>query len=98
MVTKEEVMKTLKNVMDPELSISVVDMGFIEDIKMHGGNVHIKMTLTNPACPMSGMIAEQVKSAVQKMKDIKTVEVELVFDKAWTPKKMSNEARKKLGF
>ena len=99
MVTKEEVMEVLKQCMDPELGISIVDLGLIYDVKVEKeGKVKIKMTLTTVGCPLVGMIRGDVKEKVGAMKGVKDVEVELVWDPPWTPERISVEGKKKLGF
>ena len=97
MVTKKQVLEKLKEVYDPETPINVVDLGFIREVKVKDDKVEIKMTLTNPFCPMHRMITEQVKDAVEKIKDMKEVNVELVFDPPWSPDDISEKAKKKLG-
>ncbi len=96
-VTKEEILKVLKNVVDPEVGINVVDMGFIYGVEIEGRKVKIRMTLTTPGCPMHAMFVHEVEDAVKSAFDNVEVEVEVVFDPPWTPDRMSNEAKKKLG-
>ena len=98
MVTKQDVMKVLKECYDPEIGISLVDLGLIYDVEVKGDKVHIKMTLTTPGCPMHMMMTEDVKEKVGKIKGVKEVNVELVWDPPWTPDRMSKEAKKMLGF
>jgi len=98
MVSKEDVMKVLKECYDPEIGISLVDLGLIYDVKVQGDKVNIKMTLTTPGCPMHMMMTEDVKEKVGKIKGVNEVNVELVWDPPWTPGRMSKEAKKMLGF
>ncbi len=97
MVKKEDVMKVLKTCYDPEIPVSVVDLGLIYEVKVSGSKVNIEMTLTNPMCPMARYITDLVKGAVEGIKGVKEVEVKLVFDPPWSPDKMSASAKKKLG-
>jgi len=97
MVTKQDVIKVLRKVNDPEVSVNIVDLGFIYDVKISKTSVHIKMTLTNPLCPMHSFITKQVEQEVKKIKGIEKVEVELVFDPPWTPDKIDKKVREKLG-
>ena len=97
MVTKEDILKALKQIVDPEVGINIVDMGFIYDIIIKDKVITVKMTLTTPGCPMHAMFTQEVES-ILKDKFGKNVIVELVFDPPWSPDKMSPEARKKLGF
>jgi len=96
-VTKEQVMKVLKTCYDPEIPINIVDLGLIYGIKINGGNVSIKMTLTSHMCPLAGFIAENVKEKIQSLAGVKKVDVEIVWKPQWSPEKMSKEARKNLG-
>jgi len=97
MVTKAQVLEALKTVYDPEFPISVVDLGLIYDVKADKDNVRIKMTLTNPGCPMSGVIVDMVKQKVESLKGVKKASVDLIFEPPWSPERMSKEARKKFG-
>lgn len=98
MVTKEDVMKVLKECYDPEIGISLVDLGLIYDVKVDKDKVNIKMTLTTPGCPMHAFMVQDVQEKVKAMKGVKEVNVELVWDPPWTPDRISKEAKKKLGF
>ena len=98
MVTKEEVLKVLSEIYDPEIPVSIVDLGLIYDIKIDDGNVYIKMTLTAPGCPMHALVKEWVKEAVSQIKGVKKVDVEFVWDPPWTPDRMSPKAKALLGF
>jgi len=98
MATKKGVMNVLKKIMDPEINISIADLGLIYGVDVKDSNVKIKMTLTTPHCPMGGMITEDVKNHVKKLKGVKNVEIEVVFDPPWSPERLSKKAKKKLGF
>ncbi|MBU2617481.1 MAG: metal-sulfur cluster assembly factor [Euryarchaeota archaeon] len=77
MVSKNEVEEALKEVMDPELGVSLVDLNLIKDITIEGDVVRIKMTLTSPFCPLSGYIVNQVKEKVESLGA--KAEVDLIF-------------------
>ena len=94
---KERVLDVLKNVVDPEIGINIVDLGFIYDVDIKENKIHVKMTLTNPGCPMHSMFVHEVENALKSAFDGVEVEVELVFDPSWTPERMSENAKKKLG-
>ena len=98
MATKTDGMKILKKVMDPEIGISITDLGLIYGVEVDGESVRIKMTLTTPHCPLVSLILEEVKQKVGGLKGVKSVEVQLVFDPPWSPEKISKQAKKKLGF
>jgi metal-sulfur cluster biosynthetic enzyme len=90
-------MKVLKKCYDPEIGISLVDLGLIYDVQVNKDKVNIKMTLTNPGCPMHSFMINDVEENVKKLKGVKEVKVELIWDPPWAPDRMSKEVRKKLG-
>ena len=98
MVTKAQVLEALKEVYDPEFPISVVDLGLIYDVKIAKDRVNVRMTLTNPGCPMSAIITQMVREKVESLKGVKEAVIDLVFEPQWTPERISNAARKKFGF
>jgi FeS assembly SUF system protein len=98
MATKQDVMKVLKECYDPEIGISIVDLGLIYDVQINKDKVNIKMTLTSPGCPMHSFMINDVEENVKKIKGVKEVKVELVWNPPWTPDRMSKEAKKKLNF
>ncbi len=99
MLSKKLLLERLKNIPDPELGISIVDLGLVYDVKADKeGNVEVTMTLTTMGCPLFDLIADPVRMELNKIKGVKDVTVELTFDPPWTPEKMSKEAKVKLGF
>lgn len=98
MELKEKVLANLRKVMDPELNINVVDLGLIYDIEISdGGAVNIIMTLTTPGCPLHDSIVSGVKYCIEEMDEVKNVEVNLVWEPAWTPERMTPDGLKQLG-
>lgn len=95
----EQVIEVLKSCYDPEIPINIVDLGLIYDVKVsEKGDVHVKMTLTAPGCPIAYYLIEQVKNSIKNgVEGVRDVDVELVFDPPWTPNRMSDEAKKLLG-
>ncbi len=96
-VTEEQVYETLRNCYDPEIPVNVVDLGLIYDVKIIDDWIGVKMTLTTPGCGMSGMISRSVREQLLKLPGIKDADVRIVWDPAWTPAMMTQEARKRLG-
>ena len=94
---KQQINDKLKEVIDPELGINVVDLGLVYNVKEKDGKVKILMTLTSPGCPLAGVIDEQVKEKVGEIKGVKKVELEITFEPLWTPDKMNEETRARLG-
>jgi len=97
MVTKQDVIDALKQVFDPEIPISVYDLGLILDINIkEETDVYIKMTLTTPACPMRHLIIRSVEGAVKKIPGVRNVVIDLVFDAPWSIKMIRPGFRKKM--
>lgn len=92
-----KVRAALKKVFDPELHINIVDLGLVYDVREEGGVVEVEMTLTSPGCPLAGVIDSEVKKAVKKIKGVKKVTLELIWDPPWTQDMMSDEAKAELG-
>ncbi len=97
MPTEEEIRGQLKEVIDPELNINIVDLGLIYEIEVDGSRVDILMTLTTPGCPLHGVFDELVRKEVEKLDDVEEIDVELTFEPRWSPDEMSEEARDELG-
>ena len=97
--SREAVIGALDNCYDPccrERRISVVDMGLIESIDIHNGRVKIEMVLTTGWCPFASRLLEMVTEEVGALPAVDGVEVDVVWDPAWTPERMSESAREKL--
>ena len=98
MVTKEQVIAALKECYDPEIPVSVVDLGLIYDVQVDGDKVHVKMTLTAPGCPMHTFIGEEVRRKIVSLPGVSEAKVEFVWEPRWTPDRMSEDAKRRLGF
>ena len=79
MITKEQVMEKLKEVLDPEIGMNIVEMKLIKEIKIKDFDIYVKMTLTSPFCPLAAFIVEDVKQKLKSIKGVKKVNVEVVF-------------------
>lgn len=98
MVSEEDVREQLKEVIDPELDINIVDLGLIYEIDVdEEDNIDILMTLTTPGCPLHGVFDEMVRQEVGKIDGVGDIDVELTFEPRWSPEEMSDEARDELG-
>ena len=99
MITVEEkVWKALKGVLDPELGVSIVDLGLVYDVRYEAGVAEIEMTLTSPGCPLASVIDKKIREVVDDIKEIKKVTVEVVWDPPWTKDMMSEELKAEFGF
>jgi metal-sulfur cluster biosynthetic enzyme len=94
---EKRVREALKTVIDPELRINIVDLGLVYDVREEAGEVEVEMTLTSPGCPLGGIIDEEIKKAVKKVKGVKKVVVELTWDPPWVSDMMSDDAKAELG-
>jgi len=97
-IDKKTIKNKLKQVLDPELGISIVDLGLIYEIKIEKEKVKIVMTLTTIGCPLFSLIEEEIKNRLKELglKE-EEIELELTFDPPWTIERMSKEARAMLG-
>jgi len=96
--TKEELFLAISTVNDPEVGFNLVEMGLIYDaVSDDEGNVKVTMTLSTKACPLHQMIVQWVKEAVEKMADIKEVDVEVVWEPVWNITMADDNVKKALG-
>ncbi len=98
MVEEDKVMDALKNVIDPELGVNIVDLGLVYDVETKNGQVDVTMTLTTPGCPLHTAIARGAEAAVRSLPEVEQATVNVVWDPPWTPERMSPEARARLGW
>jgi metal-sulfur cluster biosynthetic enzyme len=97
MITEETVFETLKQIIDPEMGINIVDMGLIYDADIQGKTIDLTMTLTSPGCPAGGQIINGSQHVLQQLDDVDEVNVNVVWTPRWTPEMMSEEAKDELG-
>lgn len=88
----------LKEVIDPELHVNIVDLGLVYEIEANeNGSVEITMTLTSPGCPLSYVFEEWIPEAVKKVEGVKDVRINLVWEPAWDPEKISDDVKEEMG-
>jgi metal-sulfur cluster biosynthetic enzyme len=98
MPTQDDVMDALANVIDPELGLDFVELGLIYGVEVDDGAVKVTFTLTTPGCPIGPQVTEQIDEFVGELEGVKSVESEMVFTPAWSPEKMTEDAKFALGF
>lgn len=98
MVNKEQVIEALKKVYDPEIQYDIWSLGLVYDIKIEGNKVKVLMTLTTPSCPYGTAIIDEARRQVSAIDGVGEVEIELTFSPAWSPERMTEEAKIALGF
>jgi len=101
-IAEDTVREALKQVIDPELFVNIVDLGLIYEIKIietdEGKNdIQVEMTMTSPACPAAPQLLGQSKEFVGKLEDVNEVDIRLVMHPPWTPDRMTEDARDQLG-
>ncbi|QAA76910.1 MAG: PaaD-like protein (DUF59) involved in Fe-S cluster assembly [Candidatus Bipolaricaulis sibiricus] len=96
MPTAGEVQAVLRGVTDPELGISVVDLGLVYGVEVEGNHIHVRMTLTAPSCPYASNLASQVERLLREQFVGCEARVTLVWEPRWTPEMMSDDARRQL--
>jgi metal-sulfur cluster biosynthetic enzyme len=97
MANKAETLEVLKGVIDPEIGINIVDLGFVYEVESNDSENIITMTLTTPGCPMHNSISTWVENVVGHLEPEKKVIINLVWEPQWTPNKMTREVRQQLG-
>ena len=93
-INEEQVIECIRTVIDPEIPVNLYDLGLIYEIKINDNNdIKIKMTLTNPNCPVAGTMPESVGKSLEKLSNLNSIEVSLVWDPKWHKDLMSEEAK-----
>jgi len=96
---QERVIEVLRTCYDPEIPVNIYELGLIYNIDVNpSGHVDIRMTLTSPACPVAGTLPPEVQQKVQSIIGVTSAKVDIVWDPAWTPEKMTEAAKLQLGF
>jgi metal-sulfur cluster biosynthetic enzyme len=98
-LTADRVLEALKQVIDPELGINIVDLGLVYDVGIApDGAVHIEYTLTTMGCPIGPLIEQQMQSLLAGVPGVSSIEAEMVIRPPWSPEMMSEEAKAALGY
>jgi metal-sulfur cluster biosynthetic enzyme len=94
-----DIMTALKQVKDPELGVSLVDLGLIYETSLSKeGIAHIKMTLTTMGCPLFPVIEKDIENHLMEIPEVNEVKIELTFNPPWDPSKITDEAKAHLGW
>lgn len=93
-ITAEQIVTALKGCVDPEIGLNIVDLGLIQGISIDDkNNVKVKLTMTSPMCPVTSVILADVQLRIEHLQDVGSVDIDLVWDPAWSPEMISEEAR-----
>ena len=94
----EEVREALKQVIDPELGLNIVDLGLVYDVQVNDGKAVVSMTLTSPGCPVGPQILASAQAAAGTVEGVDEAEVNLVWKPFWTQDRIDPAVRAVLGF
>lgn len=90
--SEQELKEWLKPVMDPEMNLSLVELGLVYSVELSDeGNAKVQMTLTSPGCPAGGYIMEMIKNRLNEHEAVQETEVEIVWEPAWNPVEMASD-------
>ena len=94
---KEKVIAEIKKIYDPEIPVNIYELGLIYDVTVDNNNkVYVKMTLTTPNCPVAESLPNEVKNSIKEIKEVKDVDLDLVWDPPWDKSMMSEAAKLEL--
>ena len=97
MTLKENIIKEIRKIYDPEIPVNIYELGLIYDIKIENDNIaKVKMTLTSPNCPVAESLPKEVKDSVMQVEGIEKVDLDLVWDPPWDKEMMSEAAKLEL--
>ncbi len=97
--TEAEIREALKQVIDPELGVNIVDLGLVYGVDIVGRKVFVTMTLTTPGCPLHAGFAQAIEAVVTgRVPDVDEVVVDLVFDPPWSADRITPAGQKALGW
>ena len=89
--TNEELMERLREVNDPEINMSIVELGLVYDVQYEDGDVLVTMTLTSPGCPLGPVIRGEAYAKLKELPGVKDVDVQIVWSPPWDPRTMASD-------
>lgn len=98
MISQEQIIDKLRECLDPELGVNIVDLGLVYGVNIEGNRVNVLMTLTTPGCPLDSYFTRDITTKLKALKGVSDVSVELTFEPPWNPSKMSDQSKDFLGF
>ena len=96
MELKEKVIAEIKKIYDPEIPVNIYELGLIYDVSIKDNDVSVKMTLTTPNCPVAESLPKEVKDSILEIKEVKKVDLDLVWEPPWDKSMMSEAAKLEL--
>lgn len=97
-LSEETVREALRQVLDPEIGINIVDLGLIYAVEVGEARIALTMTLTSPTCPMGDLLLDEVEDALRRLAPEAEVDLEVVWEPPWSPERMSEAARTQFGW
>jgi metal-sulfur cluster biosynthetic enzyme len=95
----ETLRELLRDVIDPEVGINIVDLGLVYNVRLSEGTAAIRMTLTTPGCPLGGYITDEITDTLQDVPGVTGVDVQIIWDPPWNPDQMMSDwAKDQLGW
>ncbi|POQ98737.1 aromatic ring hydroxylase [Alkalispirochaeta sphaeroplastigenens] len=98
MISKTDILESLKKVIDPEIGINIVDVGLIYRVEPREGAVEVDFTLTSPGCPLADTINQEIIDVIKKDHGVEEVVTNLVWNPPWSMEFLSEDARVSLGY
>ncbi len=96
---KEAIEQALRGVIDPEMSVNIVDLGLVYGVEVADPAIKVRITMTSAACPVTELIVDEVTMALDRILGAATdVQVELCWDPPWSPERMSEKGRTAMGW
>lgn len=98
-VSREQIATALREVIDPEVGLNILDLGLVYRVEVDLPRVTVQMTMTTPACPLGPYLTTQVQDALRRhLPQAGDVQVDIVWEPAWSPELISDEGRRQLGW
>lgn len=95
-ISRLEMVEHLKRVIDPEVGLNIVDLGLVYGMELEGKVVHVTLTMTTPACPMSRYIMQRTRKTLERIEGVEEVEIDLVWEPPWSAHMIDPESRRRL--
>lgn len=97
MPTRLSILDALRSIPDPELGVDIVALGLVYEVRIERQTVLIRMTMTTPFCPLEDYFREKINSAVLKIRGVERVNIDMVFEPAWSAERIEPAVRLQLG-
>ena len=98
MISQDQIIGKLRECLDPELGVNIVDLGLIYGVSVEGSHIQVLMTMTTPGCPLDSYFIKDITGKLKTLKGVSDVAVEMTFEPPWAPSKMSQDSKDLLGF